>query len=133
MQAVLAEQPDVRLVVKEFPILAETSVLAAKAAIAAQQQGKFRQFHISMMTWRGKIDGDAIDAAVQKAGLDKNRLRKDMEGELTAAILSKTRAAAAALEIRGTPALIIGETVIPGAISKNEILDLINQTRAAKK
>ena len=132
LQAVLAEQPDVRLVVKEFPILAETSVLAAKAAIAAHRQGKFRQFHISMMTWRGKIDGDAIDAAVQKAGLDKNRLRKDMEDAVTAAILSKTRAAAAALEVRGTPALLIGETIIPGAISKDEILDLINQTRAAK-
>ena len=132
LQAVLAEQPDVRLVVKEFPILAETSVLAAKAAIAAHRQGKFRELHISMMTWRGKIDGDSIDAAVQKAGLDKNRLRKDMEDELTAAILSKTRAAAAALEVKGTPALIIGETIIPGAINKNEILDLINQTRAAK-
>ena len=85
-----------------------------------------------MMTSRGKIDGDSIDAAVQKAGLDKDRLRKDMEDELTAAILSKTRAAAAALEVRGTPALVIGETIIPGAINKNEILDLINQTRAAK-
>ena len=132
MQAVLAEQPDVRLVVKEFPILAETSVLAAKAAIAAQRQGKFRQFHIAMMTWRGKIDAVAIDAAGQQAGLDNIRLREDMEDEVTAAILSRTRAAAAALEVRGTPALIIGETVIPGAISKNEILDLINQTRAAK-
>ena len=55
LQAVLAEQPDVRLVVKEFPILAETSVLAAKAAVAAQRQGKFRQFHIAMMTWRGRV------------------------------------------------------------------------------
>ena len=132
LQAVLAEQPDVRLVVKEFPILAETSVLAAKAAIAAQRQGKFRQFHIAMMTWRGRIDADAIDSAGEEAGLDDKRLLKDMEDEVTAAILSRTRAAAAALEIRGTPALIIGETVIPGAISKDEILDLINQTRAAK-
>ena len=132
LQAVLAEQPDVRLVVKELPILAETSVLAAKAAIAAQRQGKFRQFHIAMMTWRGKIDADAIDAARQEAGLDDKRLLNDMEDEVTAAILSRTRAAAAALEVRGTPALIIGETIIPGAISKNEILDLINQTRAAK-
>ena len=132
LQAVLAKQPDVRLVIKEFPILAETSLLAAKAAIAAQRQGKFRQFHIAMMTWRGKIDADAINAAAQEAGLDNNRLRKDMEDDLTAAILSRTRAAAAALEVRGTPALIIGESVIPGAISKNEILDLINQTRAAK-
>ena len=132
LQAVLAEQPDVRLVVKEFPILAETSVLAAKAAIAAQRQGKFRQFHIAMMTWRGRIDADAVDSARKEAGLDDKRLLKDMEDEVTAAILSRTRAAAAALEIRGTPALIIGETVIPGAISKDEILDLINQTRAAK-
>jgi len=132
LQAVLVEQPDVRLVVKEFPILAETSVLAAKAAIAAQRQGKFRQFHIAMMTWRGRIDADAIDSAGKEAGLDNKRLLKDMEDEATAAILSRTRAAAAALEVRGTPALIIGETVIPGAISKDEILDLINETRAAK-
>ena len=85
-----------------------------------------------MMTWRGRIDADAIDSAGEEAGLDDKRLLKDMEDEVTAAILSRTRAAAAALEIRGTPALIIGETVIPGAISKDEILDLINQTRAAK-
>ena len=132
LQAVLAEQPDVRLVVKEFPILAETSVLAAKAAIAAQRQGKFRQFHIAMMNWRGRIDAEAIDSAGEEAGLDDKRLLKDMDDEVTAAILSRTRAAAAALEVRGTPALIIGETVIPGAISKDEILNLINQTRAAK-
>ena len=55
-----------------------------------------------------------------------------MEDALTGAILIRTKAAAAALEIRGTPALIIGETIVPGAISKNEILDLINQIRAAK-
>ena len=47
------------------------AVMAAKAAIAAHRQGKFRQFHISMMTWRGKIDEDAIDAAVKK-GKDSN-------------------------------------------------------------
>ena len=132
LQAVLAEQPDVRLVVKEFPILAETSVLAAKAAISAQRQGKFEKFHIALMTWRGRIDADAIDAAARKAGLDNIRLRSDMEDDLTASIINRTKAAAAALEIKGTPALVIGETVIPGAISKNEILDLINRTRTAK-
>ena len=132
LQAVLAQQADVKLVVKEFPILAETSVLAAKAAIAAQRQGKFEQFHVALMTWRGRIDADAIEAAGRKAGLDSTRLRADMQDDLTAAIINRTRAAATALEIRGTPALVIGETVIPGVISKNEILDLINQTRIAK-
>ena len=132
LQAVLAEQTDVRLVVKEFPILAESSVLAAKAAIAAQRQGKFEQFHIALMTWRGRIDANAIKAAGQKAGLDSKRLRVDMEDDLTAAIINRTRAAADAFKIKGTPALIIGKSVIPGAISKNEILDLINEARTAK-
>ena len=132
LQAVLAERADVRLVVKEFPILSESSVLAAKAAIAAQRQGKFEQFHIALMTWRGRIDANAIKAAGQKAGLDNKRLRVDMEDDLTAAIINRTRAAAAAFEVRGTPALIIGERVIPGAISKNEILNLINEARTAK-
>ena len=50
LQTVLSEQSDVKLVVKEFPILAESSVVAAKAAIAAQRQGKFPDFHRTMMT-----------------------------------------------------------------------------------
>jgi len=132
LQTVLSEQSDVKLVVKEFPILAESSVVAAKAAIAAQRQGKFPDFHRTMMTWRGRIDDQAVLSAARTAGLEVARLQADMEDELTLSVLTKTRAAATALEIRGTPALVIGDQLIPGAISKTEILDLINQARAAK-
>ena len=132
LQSVLSELPDVKLVVKEFPILAESSVVAAKAAIAAQRQGKFPDFHRTMMTWRGRIDEKAVLSAARTAGLEIDRLQADMEDDLTLSVLTKTRAAATALEIRGTPALVIGDRLIPGAISKTEILDLINQARAAK-
>ena len=132
LQSVLSELPDVKLVVKEFPILAESSVVAAKAAIAAQRQGKFPDFHRTMMTWRGRIDEKAVLSAARTAGLEIDRLQTDMEDDLTLSVLTKTRAAATALEIRGTPALVIGDRLIPGAISKTEILDLINQARAAK-
>ena len=132
LQTVLSEQSDVKLVVKEFPILAESSVVAAKAAIAAQRQGKFPDFHRTMMTWRGRIDDQAVLSSARTAGLEVARLQADMEDELTLSVLTKTRAAATALEIRGTPALVIGDQLIPGAISKAEILDLINQARAAK-
>lgn len=132
LQAVLAEQPDVKLVIKEFPILAESSVVAAKAGIAAHRQGKFPEFHRAMMTWRGQIDDAAIRSAAEDAGLDLTRLQADMEDEETLSILTRTQAAASALDIRGTPALVIGDRLIPGAISKTEILDLINQARAAK-
>ena len=132
LQEVLSDQKDVKLVVKEFPILAESSVVAAKAAIAAQRQGKFPDFHRIMMTWRGRIDDDAVLSAAGKAGLNVTTLQADMEDETTLSVLTRTRAAATALEIRGTPALVIGNQLIPGAISKSEILDLINQARAAK-
>ena len=118
MQAVLAQQADVKLVVKEFPILAETSVLAAKAAIAAQRQGKFEQFHVALMTWRGRIDADAIEGCGAKAGLDSTRLRADMQDDLTAAIINRTRAAADALKIRGTPALLLVKQLSPAPLAK---------------
>ena len=64
--AVLEKEPSVRLVIKEFPILAESSVLGARAAIAAQRQGKFPAFHAEMMKWRGKLDASAIDRMAKK-------------------------------------------------------------------
>ena len=66
LMAVLKKEPSVRLVVKEFPILAESSVLGARAAIAAQRQGKFPAFHEKMMEWRGKLDASAIERMAKK-------------------------------------------------------------------
>ena len=132
LMAVLEADPSLRLVIKEFPILAESSVLAARAAIAAQAQKKFPAFHKALMGWRGRLDGDAINDVAKKVGLDTKQLQKDMQDERTDFILSRTRQAASALDLRGTPALIIGKNIIPGAIGREEILSLIKQAKADK-
>ena len=132
LMAILEADPSLRLVVKEFPILAESSVLAARAAIAAQAQKKFPAFHRALMGWRGRLDGEAINKMAREVGLDTKQLQKDMQAERTERILSRTRQAASALDLRGTPALIIGKNIIPGAISREEILSLINQAKADK-
>ena len=129
---VLEKEPSVRLVIKEFPILAESSVLGARAAIAAQRQGKFPAFHAEMMKWRGKLDASAIDRMAKKVGLDRQQLQRDMTDPATDFILNRTRRAASAFDLQGTPALIIGDNVIPGAISQSEILNLIKQVQADK-
>tara|TARA_B100001939_G_scaffold284896_1_gene254618 strand:+ start:1205 stop:1729 length:525 start_codon:yes stop_codon:yes gene_type:complete len=59
IQQLVRDNPDVRLVIKEFPILSQSSLVAAKAAIAAEMQGKFGDYHIAMMTYRGQIT-DAV-------------------------------------------------------------------------
>ena len=129
IQQILNDNPDVRLVIKEFPILSQSSLVAAKAAIAAEMQGKFGAFHIAMMTYRGQITDAVVMRLAAQAGVDEKQLKLDMENQKTAAIIQRTREAAATLEINGTPCLVVGNTVIPGAIGLDELVKLITEER----
>ena len=131
LQELIAGDDDIRLVVKEFPILSQTSVLAAQAGIAAQAQGVFPDFHAAMMTARGAITVDSIINAAQSAGADIDQLQTDMKSPVTAAIIDRTRAAAQAMQVSGTPGLVIGSQVIPGAIELEQMREIIAAERAA--
>ena len=129
IQQLVRDNPDVRLVIKEFPILSQSSLVAAKAAIAAEMQGKFGDYHIAMMTYRGQITDAVVMRMVAQAGLDIEQLKSDMESPKTMAIIQRTREAAAALDINGTPGLVVGDTVVPGAIGLDELTKLIAKER----
>ena len=129
IQQLLRDNPDVRLVIKEFPILSQSSLLAARAAIAIEKQGKFGAYHVAMMTYRGQITDDVVMRIANQAGVDKKQLIIDMESPETAAIIQRTREAAEALEINGTPGLVVGDTIITGAIGLNELVKLIAEER----
>ena len=131
LMELIGEDGDIRLVVKEFPILSQSSMLAAQAGIAAQAQGIFPEFHIAMMTSRGAITMDSILEAAKAAGADLGRLQADMNSPEVATILDRTRLAAQQLEISGTPGLVIGSQVIPGAISIEQMREIIAAERAA--
>jgi protein-disulfide isomerase len=129
IQQLVRDNPDVRLVIKEFPILSQSSLVAAKAAIAAEIQGKFDDYHIAMMTYRGQITDAVVMRMAAEAGVDIEQLKSDMESPKTMAIIQRTREAAAALEINGTPGLVVGDTVVPGAIGLDELVKLIAEER----
>ena len=129
IQQLLANNDDIRLVVKEFPILSQSSLIAARAGVAAQKQGKFPAFHREMMIHRGQVSEAAIMKAARTAQLDLNQLRQDMDSPATNAIIDRTRAGAAALDLNGTPALVVGQTIIPGAVSIEKLQDVINRER----
>lgn len=131
LQELIAADGDIKLVVKEFPILSQTSLLAAQAGIAAQAQGVFSEFHSAMMTARGAISMESILDAARSAGADLDRLQADMNSPAVAAIIERTRMAATQLEISGTPGLVIGSQVIPGAISLEQMRDIIAAERAS--
>ena len=129
IQQLVRDNPDVRLVIKEFPILSQSSLVAAKAAIAAEMQGKFGDYHIAMMTYRGQITDAVVMRMAAQAGVDIEQLKSDMESPKTMASIQRTREAAAALEINGTPGLVVGDTVVPGAIGLDELVKLIAEER----
>ena len=129
LQTVLADDDKVRLVLKEFPILAQSSLDAARAAVAAQRQGKFERFHIGMMEWRGAISMESIMDVARDADIDIDQLQADMETQEVNDIIERTRYTAQELEISGTPALIIGTEIVPGAVSADEIKKIIERER----
>jgi protein-disulfide isomerase len=120
----------VKLVMKEFPILGPVSVVAARAALAAREQGKYREMHTALMELHGQLTEDAVYAVAEDVGLDVDQLKKDMESAEIADILQANYDLSEQLDIRGTPAFVIGDELVPGAISKEALADLIAQSRA---
>jgi len=111
----------VRLVLKEFPILGPESEFASKAALASQKQGKYREFHLAMMTFKGKMTDDDVRNLAKQVGLDVAKLEQDMKDPAIADTINRNYALAEALGIKGTPAFIVGNELVPGAITADEM------------
>ena len=125
----IEEDKDLRLVMKEFPILGPGSQVAAKAAIASKKQGKYWDFHLAMLGHDGHVEADTVMEIAKSVGLDVEKLKADMESEEIGAILEANMSLAQKLGIQGTPAFIIDETLIPGAIGFEGLTASVKQVR----
>ncbi|HEY0836395.1 MAG TPA: DsbA family protein [Azospirillum sp.] len=119
----------VRFVYKEFPILGPASLTAAKAALAARAQDKYEPLHNALMAHKGQLDDAKIYQIAASAGLDVERLKKDMATPEVEQALGANHALAEALGIRGTPAFVVGNELVPGAIKLDEMKRLVAQAR----
>ena len=130
IRQLLAEDTGVRLVFKEFPILSAESTIAARAALAADRQGKYFIFHSALMDARGSLDAEQIMIIAADAGLDTVRLAIDMETPQVQAQVDANRELAANLNIRGTPTFVIGDQILPGAIDIETLRQIIEMMRS---
>lgn len=120
---------DLKLVMKEFPILGPGSVYAARAALASRQQGKYWEYHMALMAHEGRIDEAVADQIAQATGLDVKKLKADMEADEVNQVINRNMQLADSLKIQGTPAFIIDETVIPGAVGFDALAAVVKQIR----
>jgi protein-disulfide isomerase len=105
----------VRVILKEFPILAKGSEETARVALAAKMQGKYWEFHRAMLESPGQANEASALRVADKLGLDMARLKKDMTSPEVKKEIDDTRQLATKMGIQGTPHFIVGDKIIAGA------------------
>jgi protein-disulfide isomerase len=129
VQQLLREDPKVRVVYKELPILGPDSLLASRAALAARTQGKYAALHDALMAAREPLTRPTILDIARRAGLDAGRLDKDMEAPAILAQIRRNHELAEKIGINGTPAFVIGAELAPGALDLATLKRLVDQAR----
>lgn len=122
---------NIRLILKEFPILGPVSLEATKAAVAARKQGRYFEMHQALYRHKGGLDEDAIFKIAEEIGLDAAQLKKDMADPAIQDHVSKTYRLAEQLSIDGTPAFIAGGVMYPGAVDKDRLTEMVKEARGS--
>ena len=130
MQSLLEGDPQLRVVMKEFPILGPDSLLASRAALAAHMQDGYEAMHWGLLA-ESSIDEAAIRRLAEEQGLDVEQLMVDMQSETVAEHIQDNIQLAQGLAINGTPSFVIGDTILPGAVPAERLADLVGQERAS--
>jgi len=135
LDRLVANDPNVKLVYKDWPILAPSSIVAAKVALAANYQGKYQAAHDALMAIKLRpATQDLIKQAVAKAGVDLKRLDKDLaaHNDAISALLQRNNDQANALHLQGTPVFLVGPYLIFGALDEANLKSLVTKLHAAK-
>ena len=128
----VAADGGVRLVYKDWPFLAESSVDGARMALAAKYQGKYEQAHAALMAVPGRSSRDRMAEAIRRAGVDMTRLEADLkthDSEISA-LITRNRDEADSLGLEGTPVFLIGPFKVAAALDYDGLRRVVEQARA---
>lgn len=131
VQDLLKADGGIRYVVKEYPILGPDSVVAARAALAVWRStpAEYMAFHAALMAARGGLDETRVLEIAGEIGLDAKALAGAMKDPEINAVLAKNHELAQALNIRGTPAFVVGGRLVPGAVDVETLRRLVAEAR----
>src|SRR5712672_3248518 len=134
LRQVVQDDGKVRLVLKDWPILGETSKIAARMALATKYQDKFLPAHEALIGVSSKLTEPRIRELLTGAGVDMDRLNRDLAAKAKEidAILARNNDQALAFEFRGTPSFIVGKFRVPGVLTMAEFEQVIADARKAK-
>jgi protein-disulfide isomerase len=131
LQELLKTDKNLRWVFKEFPILGPESVTASRAALAAWQvdPAKYVAYHAALMQASGRLSEERVLKIAEGVGYDAGKLKKAMSSDPVEREINRNHQIAETLGIRGTPAFIVGNELVPGAIDIDTLRRLIAEAR----
>jgi protein-disulfide isomerase len=134
MMSLLGANPNLRFVLKEFPVLGDGSVEAAHVAVAARMQDptgkKYIEFHQKLLGGRGAADKARALAVAKEVGFDMPRLEKDMDSPEVKTTIEEDMKLADLLGVSGTPTYVIGDEVVVGAVGLDELKKKLSPGKA---
>jgi protein-disulfide isomerase len=122
---------NVRVILKEYPILGKASTTAAMAALASRKQGKYMEFHTALLSAKGRINDEQITKIAKSVGLDVEKLKADMKSADVIEAHKKNMEVGQKLGINGTPTFIFNDQVIPQVLPFEAMKQLIARIRKA--
>jgi protein-disulfide isomerase len=136
MSALMKADPNLKVVLKEFPVLGPGSQDAARVGVAVRMQDKtgkkYLEFHQKLLTGRGQVDKARAMAAAREVGLDVARIERDINSDEVRASIEESFKLAEKLGLNGTPSYVIGNDVVVGAVGVAALREKINNARCGK-
>jgi protein-disulfide isomerase len=136
MFSLIKNDPNLKVVLKEFPVLGPGSVEAARVAVAVRMQDKtgkkYIEFHQKLLGGRGQADKARALAAAKETGFDVARIEKDLASDEVRQTIEENLKIAEKLGLNGTPSYIIGTNVVVGAVGLDKLKENINTARCGK-
>lgn len=128
VEALIAANPDLKVVIREYPILSEESADAARMALAAAGQGRFAAFHAAMFRL-GPPSAANIEAAAKEAGVDLAKARAAIASGVPDTHLRNNAMLASRIGVSGTPAWVVGNRALSGAVGREAIGEAVEEAR----
>jgi protein-disulfide isomerase len=133
MLNLMKDDPKLRVVLKEFPVLGPGSVEAAQVAVAVRMQDKdgkkYLEFHQKLLSSHGQADRARALAVAKEVGLDMGRIEKDMASNEVKETIDENLKVAEALGLNGTPSYVIGSDVVVGAVGLTALKEKVGAAR----
>ena len=136
VRTLMKSDPKLRVVLKDFPVLGPESVEASRVSLAAKQQisgEKLFDYHTRVMETRGRVNGERAMQVAKEMGLDMARLQKDLDHAEVRAALQENMTLGDKLGLTGTPAFVIGDEVVSGAVGIEPLRKIVASTRQCGK